>query len=204
MNRDVRFHAQAGLTLPELLVVSVVLVTLLGLVESTFRYQAAAQRRESAKVTTQSDLRIWMDRMVRSIRAVGYDPRERNQTTPTFGFVALSSTEFRATSDYDGDGVLDSESRENIGFRLNGDVLELWRGGSSWRPVVDNVTSLQLSCFDSQKQSITCATSPASIRRSIAAIAVTITAHAETGGAPSVAPPVITQKATAELRNEIY
>ena len=204
MTRDARFDGQAGLSLPELLVVSAILVTLLGLLHTTFRYQVHSQRRETAKNVTQTDLRIWVERMVRDIRVAGYDPREINPTTPTFTITALSPTEIRLTTDFNGDGSLDSGAQENIGYRLNGDALELWRGGSSWRPVLEGVSNLTFTCFDAQEASLTCAASPQSIRRSVSAISIALTAEAETGGVPTMAAPVLSQQATAELRNEIY
>lgn len=203
MKRGSRFHAEAGLSLPELLVVSAILVTLVGLLHTTFRYQTMAQRRETAKNVTQTDLRIWVDRMVRDIRGAGYDPLEKNQTSVLFTIDALSSTQIQFKIDFDGDGVVDAGGRENIGYRLNGDVLELWQG-SAWRPVLQGVDSLTFTCFDAQKRSLTCAATPQSVRRSVSEIGIAVTAHAETGGVPTMAPPVITQQATAELRNEIF
>ena len=204
MKRRTRFGGDAGLSLPELLIVSAILVTLVGLLHTTFRYQTMAQRRESAKNVTQTELRVWVERMVRDIRVAGYDPRETNATTTTFTIVALSPTEIRFTSDFDGDGTLDSGAQENIGYRLNGDALELWRGGTSWRPVLQGVNSLTLTCFDAQDATLTCAASPQSIRRSVSAIGIALTAEAETGGVPTMGAPVISQQATAELRNEIF
>ena len=204
MTRMARFGGQAGLSLPELLVVSAILVTLLGLLHTTFRYQVMSQRRETAKNVTQTDLRVWVERMVHDIRVAGYDPRETNASTTTFTIVALSPTEIRFTTDFDGDGTLDSGAQENVGYRLNGDALELWRGGSSWRPVLQGVSDLTLTCFDAQEASLTCAASPQSIRRSVSAIGIALTAQAETGGVPTMGAPVLSQQATAELRNEIY
>ena len=201
MNRDVRFHGQAGLSLPELLVVSFVFVTLVALVSATFRYQTMTHRREVAKVTTQTDLRIWVDRMVADIRRAGYDPCYEDGNT--FTIQTASSTEITFTLDFDGDCALDADGRERVGYRLNGNVLELWRGDSSWRPVLQGMTSLVFTCLDAMRREFTCAATPDSMRRSIAAVHIAISAEAETGGVPTVAPPVITQQATAELRNEI-
>lgn len=201
--RDPRFHGEAGLTFPELLVVSVVLVSLLGLVWASFRTQAGAERRESAKVVTQTEVRLWLDRMVREIREAGYDPLEANAAVPTFTITDLSPTEIRFTTDFDKDGVLDaSDSRENVGFRRNGDVLERWLGGSSWRRVIGGVESFALTCFDAVGDEVTCSSAP-SLRTNVSAIRIAITARSATGGTPGVAPPTITQTATVELRNEI-
>jgi type II secretory pathway component PulJ len=200
--RDRRFHAEAGLTFPELLVVSVILVSLLGLVYASFRTQAGATRRESAKVVTQTEMRLWLDRMVREIREAGYDPREANAAVPTFTITGLSPTEIRFTTDFDKDGVLDADSRENVGFRRNGDALERWLGGSSWRPVVRGIESFALTCFDAVGDEITCSSSP-SLKTNVSAIRIALTARAATGGTPGVAPPTISQTATVELRNEI-
>ena len=204
MTRDPRFHGQAGLTFPELIVVSFILVTLVALVHATFRYQVGSQRREFAKVATQTDLRVWLERMVRDIREAGYDPCY--ETGDVFTIQTASPTELTFTLDYDGDCDHDAaDSRENVGYRLNGDALELWRGGSSWRPVVQNVSNLSFTCLDAEEppREFTCSATDESMRRSIAAVRVEISAQAETGGVPTMAPPVITQQATAELRNEI-
>ena len=201
--REDRFHRQAGLTLPELLVVSVILVSLLGLVYASFRTQAGAERRESAKVVTQAEMRLWLDRMVREIREAGYDPREVNTAVPTFTITELSPTEIRFTTDFDKNGVLAADARENVGFRRNGDTLERWLGGSSWRAVVQGVESFGLTCFDAVGGEVTCSNAP-SLKTNVSAIRIAITARAATGGTPGVAPPSITQTATVELRNEIF
>jgi hypothetical protein len=184
------------------LVVTAVFVSLVAMVHATSRYQFQSQRRETAKVATQTDLRIWLDRVVHDLQNAAYDPRETNLTSPTFTIVALSSSpaEIRFTTDYDRDGVLDSDPRENRGFRLNGDVLELWQGGSAWRPLLRRVTNLTFTCIDAQAQEFPCATAS---KRSLAAMGVTITARGETAGVSTMAAPSISQKAMVEFRNEI-
>ncbi|MGH7805618.1 MAG: hypothetical protein ACREQJ_14820, partial [Candidatus Binatia bacterium] len=160
-------------------------------------------RRESAKAVTQTDLRVWVERMVRDIRGAGYDPLEKNRTSVIFTIDELSSTEIRFKMDFDGNGLVGSAGRENIGYRLSGDELQLWNG-STWRPVLQGVSSLSFTCVDARGTALICSETPASVRRSVSAIHIALAAHAETGGVPTMAAPVITQKATAELRNEIF
>lgn len=198
-----RWSSQAGLTFPELLIVSFVMMTLLGLVSTTFRYQVGGHRREAAKGVTQTDVRLWLDRMVRDVREAGYDPRERNDTSVIFTITTLSPSEIRFTRDYDGDGTLDNDARESLGYRLNGGALQSLLTGGSWRTLFEGVDGFVLSCFDAQGSALTCASTPASVRRSISAIRIELTAHAETGGTPGVGAPSITQSAMVELRNEI-
>ena len=195
--------SQAGLTFPELLIVSFVLLTLLGMVSATFRYQVGTQRRESAKTVTQTDVRLWLDRMVRDLREAGFDPRERNKTSVDFTITTLSASEIRFTRDYDGDGTLDNDSREKLGYRVNAGALQLLLATGTWRTLFEGVDTLLLTCFDAQGGSLTCATSPSSVKRSISAIRIELTAHAETGGTAGIGAPSITQSAMVELRNEI-
>lgn len=197
------WSSQAGLTFPELLIVSFVLITLLGLVSTTFRYQMGTQRRESAKSVTQTDVRLWLDRMVQDIREAGFDPRERNKTSVDFTITTLSPSEIRFTRDYDGDGTLDNDSRESLGYRVNAGALQLRLANGTWRTLFEGVDTLQLSCFDAQGDALTCAATPTSVKRSISAIRIELTAHAETGGTAGVGAPSITQSAMVELRNEI-
>src|SRR5688500_17426997 len=105
------------------------------LVFGTFRFQTQLYRRESALVYAQGDLRVWLSRMTNDIRRTGYDPLE----TGDFGITVHQPTEIRFTTDADADGVLDADARENLGYRLQSGVLQLWQGGTSWRPLLSGV-----------------------------------------------------------------
>lgn len=189
-----------GLTLVELIVVSTILVILTGLVYGVFRYQSQAFARQTAQNVTQNDLRTWLGRIAQDIRRAGYDPYAVNDpavTPPVFGLQEMLSSTLRFTLDDDENGTLDSGAAENRGFRLNGSDLELWQGGSTWRPVLFGVTALSIEYLDQTG-------SPVSNRRDIRAVAVTVSAQSETGGAPGSPAPVLTQTVTADLRNPVY
>jgi len=189
-----RFLANSnGLTLMELLVVSAVLSTIGLMVHETTRVQSGAFRRESARTVTQGELRVWLGRMVSDIRQAGYDPTDSN----AFGFTAIDSDEIRFTADVNRDGIVDSGASESFGYRLNGDSLERWYGGTSWRTVVSGLQSLQLVYKDSNGNAVTSA-------RDVAMVEIVLAAHTETGGLPTLGAPVVTRSAAAEIRNDLY
>lgn len=192
MNPTVR--NQNGMTLPELLVVCVILGGLSALVYGTFYHQRHTFRRETARSEAQGDVRTWVGRMVRDVREAGYDPTESGN----FGIVEFDSQAIRFTSDMDQDGTVDSGPQENRGYRLadGSTVLEQWQGGTDWRPVIENVTSFQLTYLDKDGNTV------GSVAADIATVDVTITAQASTDF-PGSTPPTVTRKAAAEIRNEI-
>jgi len=199
-------RSTSGLTLTELIVVVTILSTLTGLVYAVIRFESQTYTRQTAQNVTQNDLRIWLARIAQNIRRSGYDPTGVNETTddpPTFGLqtnlsASIAATELKTTADIDGDGIVDAGASENLGFRLNTaeSRLEIWQGGSSWRPVLDGVTSLSIEYLDADGAATT-------VRRDVRTIRITISAEAETGGYPGSPPPLVTQTATVELRNRL-
>lgn len=185
-----------GLTLAELLVVTAIFSLLMALLHETFRFQSQTYARESAHNVTQRSLRVWLARMVKDIRRAGYDPRETNATDPTPDFVVqtFTATEFRFTADTNGDGDLDAGPHEHLGYRLSGEELQMWQGGTGWRPVLFGVQELAFQYLDANGNETSCVTC-------LSAVSITITAEAETGGGPKVAPPRLSESAVAKIRN---
>lgn len=193
-----------GLTLTELVVVTGILGIVTGLVYEMFRYQSQTYARVTAQNVTQDDIRLWVARLVQDARRAGYDPLEVNDPDaaglPVFGIQEWGSDTFRFTADVDGDGTLASGATENMGFRLDSSEnrLELWQGGSNWRPVVFGVTDLSITYRDANDNVV------ATNRRDIRAVEITVAAETETAGYPGASPPVLSRTATAELRNPVY
>ena len=195
-------RSSRGLALIELVVVSLVFLFLTGIVHETFRYQWHGFAAQSAEVASQQDLRVWVARIVHDARRAGFDPREYNRTLATgtagrFRILTFTSTEFTFTTDFDSDGTLDSDPRENRGYRLADGKLELWQGGSSWRPVLDGVTSLEFVYRDAT-DAVT------NIRKNVRRVDVSLTAEPVGAAIPGVEAPLLTQSASADLRNEMY
>jgi prepilin-type N-terminal cleavage/methylation domain-containing protein len=201
---------QAGMTLTELLVVSLIFVVLTGIVHASFRFETQAFNREEARAMTQGDLRYWLGRIVSDIRKANYDPRGQNSTTPTFTLQSFSQTQLTFTTDLNSNGSVDTSPVETLGYRLNNGSLQLLQN-TGWRTVLTGVTNTQLftSYLDAQGASLDCIalssnSCDTSQTRSIAAVTMTLTAQASTGGTPGLAKPSIAESATAVFRNPIY
>lgn len=186
-----RLREQRGLSLVELVVVTGVLSVLTALVYETSRVQTGTLRRETARSETHGDLRIWMERMVRDVRQAGYDPTDSN----AFGLVASETDEIRFTIDSNENGMVDSG--ESHGYRKNGTDLERWLGGSSWRHAASGVSSLVFTYHDAAGNVLTNPTT------GVSSVEIEISAEAASGGLPGVAAPIVSRKATAEIRNDL-
>jgi prepilin-type N-terminal cleavage/methylation domain-containing protein len=182
----------AGLTLTEMVMVVAIFSLLSALVFGTFRFQTQFHRRQSALAFAQGDLRVWLSRMTNDIRRTGYDPRE----TGDFGITVHQPTEIRFTTDADGDGVVDGDPRENLGYRLQSGVLQLWQGGTSWRPVLPGVTTLTFTYRDAKGEPVTNAT------RDVREVEIVITVEAARQGYSGGAPAQVSGSARVEIRNE--
>lgn len=191
MIRSIRTGDQSGLTLTELLVVSMILVILNGLIYATFRYESQIYNRESALGATQGDLRIWTVRMVKDIRNAAYDPKGTAFTLASPPITTATSTDFEFKTDFDKSGAINTaDAKEYLGYRLSGTTLQL-RQGASWRTVVQGVTSLSFTYRNFQGTQVT-QTSP---YQDIAEVEVTISAQ---GADASTS---ITESARALIRN---
>jgi prepilin-type N-terminal cleavage/methylation domain-containing protein len=194
MMRSRAIRNQAGLTLTELVVVSMILSALSAMIYVTFVSESRAFARESARGVTQSDLRVWMVRMVKDVRNAGYDPRG----TAAAGILSPATpTSLRFTKDADESGAVSpTDSHETLGYRLNGTSLELLQG-TTWRPVVLGVTSLAFAYYDVQGSQVN-QTSPYDAIEDIAVVGITITAQASN---PPDPPMVISESGRATVRN---
>jgi hypothetical protein len=195
-----RRRPQSGLTATELVVVSGLFVTLSALVYATVRYQAQATRRENAIVLTQSDLRLWLARMVRDLRTIGYDPLRATTFTVVSCGAAPSYTcpssdlRFSIANDANRDNVIDGT--RSLGYRISGNQLQQWLGGSSWRTLVSGVSGLTFTYYDGQGTATTYC--PA-----INAVEMTLSAEATSGTGPGATAPTFSEHARVELRNGI-
>jgi hypothetical protein len=169
-----------------------------GLVFSTARMMQQSLNRQTAEGVTQGDLRIWVERMVKDIRRAGFDPRE----SKSFGIVSCTSTELKFTTDSDADGILDSGAPEEVGYRLydpdadGQGVLQLWQGGSTWRSILPAATlSLDFEFRDGQGSATT-------VCRNITLVDMVVSSQASTAGLAGLEASVVTESATAKVRND--
>jgi len=194
MKRSAILAEEAGLSLIELLVVTLILVTLSGLVYATFRYESLAYSRELTRGATQADLRIWSSRMMKDIRNAGFDPLG----TAGAGIKSpVTHQDVEFTADVDKNGSINTGAgaeKETLGYRLNASSLQLLQG-SSWRTVVTGVTSLNFQYYDVQGNEVCQPNTSCTSVSSIAEVRFTITAQ---GSDSSTA---IAEGGAARIRN---
>lgn len=195
MRRSFPSDGQSGLTMTELLVVSLILVILNGLIYATFRYESQAYARETARGATAADLRIWMARMVKDIRDAGYDPLGTAFTAAAPAIVTATPTDFEFKTDYDSSGgITTSDAKEYLGYKLNGSTVQLRQGDSTWRTVLQGVTSVSFTYWNFQGTQVN-QTSPYTSVLDIAEVRIAITAQGND------ATSAITESGRALIRN---
>ena len=149
---------------------------------------------------------------IADIRKANYDPTNVNATAPSpvFTLQNFSQTQLTFTMDLNSNGSLDTSPVETLGYRLSNGSLQLWQN-TAWRTVLTGVTDTQLfpTFLDAQGVSLDCIalstnSCDTSQTRSIAAVTITLTAQASTGGTPGLAKPSIQETATAVFRNPVY
>ena len=179
-----------GFTLVEVVLVSFFLVGLTAIVYGTFRCQTQSYRRQTAQNVTQAGLRIWLERMAREVRKACYDPLG----TESFRFLIHDASEIQFTYalDSNGDDLVDAAGTS--GFRFYDGTLQRWQG-TGWRTLVTGLESLSFTYRDVGGEET-------ALPESIAFVEIALSARAETGGVPGLAPPVILQTTAAEVRND--
>ena len=178
----------AGFSLVELLVVlaviGFVMAGTLGLLVVGMKSYALG----AARVEAQQAARVALERMVKELRAAGYDPTGA-------GLAAIAESEPTRVAfhvDANGNGVIDP-TRERIVFLLRDGVLRRDAGGGA-QPIVEGVRRFELSYFD--RAGIATA-DPAQVR----SIRVRVeTGHASPGSSPGITPG-ITMDTEVSLRN---
>ena len=125
--------------------------------------------RGEAKSDLQQTARIAMDEVLRALQSLGYDPRQtggfgfRDPANPGAGAACpaasvgcASEGEIRFSLDDDGDGGLDDEGRERVGFRLQGGVLQKFKPGVilNPQPLATGVTALRFTYLDGNGRTI--------------------------------------------------
>ncbi|HEY2389415.1 MAG TPA: prepilin-type N-terminal cleavage/methylation domain-containing protein [Candidatus Binatia bacterium] len=124
-----------GFTLLELLVATAMAAlaaaAFTALLQATLgaRHQAADGAEAVAAVAAA------IDQVVRDVRLAGYDPLARGVAAVPAG----SATSLVVAADLDGDGVVDTSSEEQIGYRVSGDTLERTVGRQTL-PLLDELT----------------------------------------------------------------
>lgn len=147
---------QAGMTLIEMLL-AIAITGILGLgIMKIFKANSALFSGEKKVSETYANARNIVSTLSRQIRQIGYNPTD--STAGDFGLkdstgnftdnAITSSSSIFFTVDDNGDGVLQKNAAERIGWRLNGTTIELAAinpttgNVSGWTPKYYNVTQL--------------------------------------------------------------
>lgn len=189
------------MTLVELIVVTAVFTVLGSLTYATIASQNRTFRHEQARGTMQSDARVWGERIVKDIRRCGYDPLAVSTVaSPVFAVKTATPTEFRCTSDDDGDGTLDANPREYLGFRSSGTSLEISQGSGAWRAVASGLTALAIT-YSNVNQAQVNATSPYDSTLDISEVSVTFALSSGVPSTPGGSEATVTEALRAAIRN---
>lgn len=158
-----------GFTLLEVLLAGAIGTLVLGAAYTVYLANQETYLRGEARSDLQQSARIAMDEVLRALQNLGYDPRG----TGGFGFRdpanlgtgagcpaasvgCASEGEIRLSLDDDGDGVLDDEGTERVGFRLRNGVLQKFKPGGflNPQPVATGVTALRFTYLDGNGRTI--------------------------------------------------
>lgn len=158
-----------GFTLLEVLVAGAIGSLVLGAAYTIYLANQQTYLRGEARSDLQQSARIAMDEVLRALRSLGYDPRR----TGGFGFRdpanlgtgagcpaasvgCASDGEIRFGVDDDGNGVLDDEGTERVGFRLRSGVLQRFKPGGllNPQPLATGVTALRFTYLDGNGRTI--------------------------------------------------
>jgi len=154
-----------GFTLPELIVAMAITVIVAGAVYTTYKSQQDSYIVQDQVVEMQQNLRAALHMMANDIRMAGYNP------TGVFnlaGFVAdlpaphnglgaaTSATQIALTTDggsgtLNGNGIIDDDDSEQIGYRLDGTTRRLQRFSAAtngWVTVAEDIEALNFVYLD--------------------------------------------------------
>jgi prepilin-type N-terminal cleavage/methylation domain-containing protein len=156
-------------TLLEVLVAGAIGGLLLGAAYTVYLANQETYLRGEAKSDLQQSARIAMDEVLRALQNLGYDPRRTGgfglrdpanlgagAGCPARSVGCASEGEIRFSLDDDGDGVLDDEGAERVGFRLRSGALQKFKPGGvlNPQPLVTGVTALRFTYLDGNGRAI--------------------------------------------------
>lgn len=157
-----RGGAQAGFTLPELLVASALGLAALGTFLLFNRFQLFALRNQATQLDVQTTARAIVDLMARELRRAGADPKCAKNFE---GIAKGTATELRVQADLNGNGAIDQPD-ENITYRLNidGNKVERIAGGVTDELVSDvRLTGSAIHYYDGAGTELVPTGSPAEL-----------------------------------------
>ncbi len=165
-----RYQRQEGFTIIELLVASVIFLTVVGSIFSVYASQRKAHDKQQQTTRRDEDIRMAMHYLAKYIRMAGYDPMASAQA----GFVSAfpqrardigprAEADYIAFSmDYDANGLVEMEDaggdpvrHEVVGFKLQDGTLSAFGiVRRTWWPLIDHVDALDFVYLDENRNVI--------------------------------------------------
>ncbi len=128
---------QRGMTLLELLVGMTLGMVGLAAMTALVRVGTAAWERAGARAEAATEIAAAADQVIRDLRLAGYDPR----VTGVAGLTIVEADRVELTADLDGNGAIDADSEERIGYRWSAGSRSLQRiVGRQTLPILSDVT----------------------------------------------------------------
>ncbi len=136
-----------GVTLIELLLATALAALAAAGFAAVFAATRGARHQAADGAEAVASVAAALDQVVRDVRLAGYDPRARG----IGGIATATATSLVLCADLDGDGVIDTASEEQIGYRVSGDTLQRTVGQQTL-PMLDELApgGLQLQYRDAQ------------------------------------------------------
>jgi prepilin-type N-terminal cleavage/methylation domain-containing protein len=136
-----------GLTLVELLIGMVIGLVAAAALTALLRTGLAAWQRAGARAEVATEVAGAVDQIVRDLRLAGYDPRAAGIA----GLTIAEAARLELTADLDGNGAIDTDSEERIGYRVATSSQSLQRVvGRQTLPILSDVAAggLQFAYYD--------------------------------------------------------
>ena len=136
-----------GLTLVELLVGMVIGVVAAAALTALLRAGVAAWQRAGAHAEVATEVAGAVDQITRDLRLAGYDPRGAGIA----GLTIAEAARLELTADLDGNGAIDADSEERIGYRVAPSSQSLQRVvGRQTLPILSDIAAsgLRFTYFD--------------------------------------------------------
>ena len=163
---------ESGFSLVELLVAMTIGTVVLGAMYNVFTVQNKTFSIQEQIVEMQQNARAAMDMMSREIRMAGYDPVEINfDSNPSNNFsgVTVNASQLQIQADLDGNGAIDTSSKENIVYAFNTANKKITRNiGAGAQSFAENVDSFTFTYLDGSGNVTAASASVRQIRMTIA------------------------------------
>lgn len=136
-----------GLTLIELLIGMVLGLAGAAALMALLRVGTAAWQRAGTRAEVETEVAAALDQVTRDLRLAGYDPRAAGIA----GLTVTEAARIELTADLDGNGAIDTDSEERIGYRVATSSGSLQRVvGRQTLPILTDVAAggLRFTYFD--------------------------------------------------------